>query len=167
MSEQELAPTGDGDNERAAASGTSRTTSGAAGSPCASTTCTSSRPSGAALPLGVLSAVGMGTVVYANETATAMLGRPGERAAGPRMGVGDPPSDRPELVAAIAVVLDTAARQRVVLRTGGGPRAVAGGHPRLPRSPRPADRVDRHASTTCPSGCASRRASPTRPPTTR
>jgi diguanylate cyclase (GGDEF)-like protein/PAS domain S-box-containing protein len=116
MSEQEFAPTGDGGNETPR-HGDER--EGAAGLAMREHDIHHFAALGAALPLGVLSAVGMGTVVYANETATEMLGRPESELLGHGWESGIHPDDRPELVAAIALVLDTAARQRILLRPAG------------------------------------------------
>ena len=71
---------------------------------------------GSALPLGVISAVGMGTVVYVNDTASSELGRPEDELLGRLWESAIHPDDRAELTAAIALVLDTAVRQRVVIR---------------------------------------------------
>ncbi len=71
---------------------------------------------GSALPLGVLSAIGMGTAVYVNHTTMAMLGREEGELLGRAWESAIHPDDRAELAGAVAVVLDTAARQRVLVR---------------------------------------------------
>ena len=73
-------------------------------------------PLGSALPIGVLGAVGMGTVVYANDAAVKDLGRPESELVGRGWETTIHAGDRPELVSAIALVLDSGARQRVVVR---------------------------------------------------
>jgi diguanylate cyclase (GGDEF)-like protein/PAS domain S-box-containing protein len=78
-------------------------------------------PLGAALPVGVITAVGMGTAVYLNEAAVALLGRPVEELLGHGWEATVHPDDRAELVAAIAVLLDSGVRQRLVIRTGDEP----------------------------------------------
>jgi diguanylate cyclase (GGDEF)-like protein/PAS domain S-box-containing protein len=118
MSEHEFAPTGEGDNE-SQEHGDER--GPGVEIDLRRHDLNQYAPLGAALPVGVLSAVGMGTVVYANETATAMLGRPEAELLGRGWESAIHEADRPELVHAIAVVLDTAARQRVVLRCAADP----------------------------------------------
>jgi diguanylate cyclase (GGDEF)-like protein/PAS domain S-box-containing protein len=78
-------------------------------------------PLGAALPVGVITAVGMGTAVYLNDAAVALLGRPVDELLGRGWEAVVHPDDRAELVAAIAVVLDTGVRQRLVVRTADEP----------------------------------------------
>jgi diguanylate cyclase (GGDEF)-like protein/PAS domain S-box-containing protein len=76
---------------------------------------------GSALPLGVMSTIGMGTAVYVNHTAMAMLGRDEESLLRRAWESAIHPDDRAELAGAVAVVLDTAARQRVLLRPADDP----------------------------------------------
>lgn len=78
-------------------------------------------PLGAALPVGVITVVGMGTAVYLNEAAVALLGRPVDELLGRGWEATVHVDDRPELVAAIAVLLDTGVRQRLVVRTADEP----------------------------------------------
>ncbi len=76
---------------------------------------------GAALPLGVITVVGMGTAVYLNDAAVALFGRPLDELLGHGWEATVHPDDRAELVAAIAVLLDTGVRQRLVVRTADEP----------------------------------------------
>ena len=78
-------------------------------------------PLGAALPVGVITVVGMGTAVYLNDAAVALFGRPLDELLGHGWEATVHPDDRAELVATIAVLLDTGVRQRLVVRTAEEP----------------------------------------------
>ena len=73
-------------------------------------------PLGEVLPVGVLGAVGLGEVVYANAAAAVLLGRPAAELTGRGWEAVFHPDDRPELITAVALVLDSTPRQRATLR---------------------------------------------------
>lgn len=76
---------------------------------------------GDSLPMGVISAAGMGAAMYVNEAASVLLGRPKESLLDWRWESTIHADDVPELAAAIALVLDSSAHQRVTVRLADDP----------------------------------------------
>jgi diguanylate cyclase (GGDEF)-like protein/PAS domain S-box-containing protein len=76
---------------------------------------------GDSLPMGVISAAGMGAAMYVNEAASVLLGRPKEALLDWRWESAIHPDDVPELAAAIALVLDSSSHQRVTVRLADDP----------------------------------------------
>jgi len=78
-------------------------------------------PLGTALPIGVLASVGLAAIAYVNATAAELFGRPERDLLGAGWESAVRSDDRAELVAAMAMVLDTGVRQRVLVTPTAAP----------------------------------------------